>query len=486
MLFNSSIFLFAFLPVVWGVFSLLAPRATLALGWLTLASLFFYGWWNPVYLLLLGLSAVVGFAIARAARRDRRFVPVGVAFHLGLIGWFKYAGFLSAQLEAVTGWPVAMAPVALPLAISFFTFQQIAFLVDCGRGDADEPRFLHYLLFVTFFPQLISGPIVHHRELIPQLERPVRVASVDLAVGLTFLAAGLFKKTVLADGMALHVNPLYEAVERGVPMGLAASWAAALGYTLQLYFDFSGYSDMAVGLARLFGIRLPLNFHSPLKSESIIEFWRRWHMTLSRFLRDYLYIPLGGNRRGGGRRWLNLLLTMVLGGLWHGASWTFVVWGGLHGAYLVANHGYRSLKRRAGWERLLPAALGRPLSRLATLAAVAAAFVVFRSDDGLVALHFLTGMAGVRGIGSRLPDATLVAWTLSGIAVAWLLPNTQQWMRRYDPGVDSYGHLQEAPPLPWLAWQPTWDWALFVVTLLVSSLFAMMIQGHVEFLYRFF
>ena len=486
MLFNSNIFLFVFLPVVVLVFfPLVRRRASFALGWLVVSSLFFYGWWNPSYLLLLGTSIVVGFWLARAATRSRLWVWVGLAFHLSGIAWFKYAGFLSAQLESLTGWSAAVAPVALPLAISFFTFQQIAFLVDCGRGRAQEGRFLHYVLFVTFFPQLISGPIVHHREMIPQFEAGVRFRWTDVSVGLAFFAIGLFKKTVLADGVAAHSSPIFDAAARGVPIGLAAGWTAALGYTLQLYFDFSGYSDMAIGLARLFGIKLPLNFHSPLKSESIIEFWRRWHMTLSRFLRDYLYIPLGGSRHGSFRRALNLMVTMLLGGLWHGAAWSFVVWGGLHGFFLAVNHAFRRLKRRLGRERLLPAPLGRPLAAGGTFVAVVVAFVIFRAESLLVGLHVIVGMTGLRGLAGRAVEIEAGYWIVALLLIAWLMPNSQQLMRRHEPGIDIYGQLGEEPR--WrIAWQPSLPWALFILVLMAASLIAMMAEGHVEFLYRFF
>lgn len=486
MLFNSNVFLFGFLPVVLiGFFCLARWRASVAIGWLVAASLFFYGWWNPGYLALLGISIVVGFALAQAARSSRVWVWVGCSFHLGLLAWFKYAGFLSVQIEALTGWPVTVARVALPLAISFFTFQQITFLVDCGRGRAKESRFLHYVLFVSFFPQLVSGPIVHHGEMIPQFERPLRLRGADFSVGLTLLAIGLFKKTVMADGVAAWSSPIYRAAALAAPIGVVDGWVAALGYTLQLYFDFSGYSDMAVGLGRMFGIQLPLNFHSPLKSPSIIEFWRRWHMTLSRFLRDYLYIPLGGNRHGALRRWVNLTITMLLGGLWHGAAWTFVFWGGLHGAYLGVNHAYRAAKRRWGVERLLPPALGTPLAVATTFLAVVVAFVVFRAENGLVALHILVGMAGLRGAGRAVePEAGL--WIAALLVVAWALPNSQQLLRRHDPGIDPYRHLQTSDPGWKITWAPSPGWALFTWALLSASLFAIMVEGHVEFLYRFF
>ena len=486
MLFNSNAFLFLFLPITLLVFFALASRrGSLALGWLVTASFFFYGWWNPGYLVLLSTSIVVGFVLARAATRSRIWLPVGLVFHLGLIAWFKYAGFLATGLERFTGESLTLAPVALPLAISFFTFQQIAFLVDCARGRAGEARFLHYVLFVTFFPQLISGPIVHHREMIPQFEARPRFDWSHFAVGLTFLAIGLFKKTVLADGMAAYTSPIFVAAAKGVPIGLWAGWTAALGYTLQLYFDFSGYSDMAVGLARMFGVRLPLNFHSPLKSGSIIEFWRRWHMTLSRFLRDYLYIPLGGSRRGRLRRGVNLFVTMLLGGLWHGASWTFVFWGGLHGVYLVVNYAFRALKSRLGLSHVLPPALGRPLAIFTTFLAVVVAFVPFRANDLLVSLSILMGMAGVRGVAGRPVEVEAGLWILGLLAIAWGLPNTQQLLRRHDPAIDVYGHLEKDSSRT-ISWQPTPIWALYTLTLLAASLFAIMVEGHVEFLYRFF
>ena len=502
MLFNSTGFLFVFLPIVLLVFFPLARRRSgLALWWLVVASLFFYGWWNPAYLQLLGISIVVGYGLARLAQasaasgRARLWVGLGVVFHLGLLGWFKYAGLLSRSLWQLTDGRVPLvADVALPLAISFFTFQQLAFLVDCGRGRARETRFLQYVLFVTFFPQLVSGPIVHHREMIPQFERPLRFRWSDLAVGLTFLRIGLFKKTVLADGMAAYSSPVYESAARGGHVGLAAGWTAGLGYTLQLYFDFSGYSDMAVGLGRMFGIRLPFNFHSPYKSDSVIEFWRRWHMTLSRFLRDYLYIPLGGNRHGGLRRWINLMITMLLGGLWHGASWTFMLWGGLHGLYLGVNHAYRGVKRALGRPRLLPAAVGRPLAVLGTFLAVMVAFVLFRSENVLVTLSILLGMVGFRGQGGVAVPPAAGLWIAALLSIAWALPNTQQLLARHHPGFDPYGHLETGPGVPErvsgvpaaLAWQPGLAWAVFCGVLFVAALLRMMVEGHVEFLYRFF
>jgi len=272
----------------------------------------------------------------------------GIVLNLSALGWFKYANFIASTVDRWVEAGFTLAPIVLPLAISFFTFQQIAYLVDAYRTARSEPDWLQYALFVSFFPQLIAGPIVHHREMLPQFDEVGRrgPALRDLEVGATIFAIGLFKKVVIADGVAPWSTEVFESVALGAWPGLVESWGAALAYTFQLYFDFSGYSDMAVGLGLLFGIRLPLNFASPYRATSIVEFWRRWHITLSRFLRDYLYIPLGGNRRGPARRYLNVMITMVLGGLWHGAGWTFIAWGALHGVYLLINYAWRAVLGR--------------------------------------------------------------------------------------------------------------------------------------------
>ena len=287
-----------------------------------------------------------GLVLSRAAAAHRhRLLVLAVAGDLALLGYFKYAGFLVGTADQFLGgaWPIPA--IVLPLGISFFTLTQIAFLVDTARSQARDYKFTHYLLFVCYFPHLIAGPILHHKELMPQLDRAdiVRFSPRRLALGLSYFTIGLFKKTVIADALSPYVGRVFDGAAQGMAPSGAEAWGAVLAYTLQLYFDFSGYSDMAIGLARMFGVRLPLNFDSPYKAVSIIEFWRRWHMTLSRFLRDYLYIPLGGNRHGTVRRYVNLLLTMLIGGLWHGAGWNFMLWGGLHGLYLAVNHLWRAL-----------------------------------------------------------------------------------------------------------------------------------------------
>jgi alginate O-acetyltransferase complex protein AlgI len=396
----------------------------------------------------------------------------------------------------------------LPLAISFFTFQQITYLVDAYRGETREYHFLHYALFVTFFPQLIAGPIVHHREMLPQFARNTlyRLNAEHLAVGITIFALGLFKKVILADGIAVHATPVFDAAEAGfVTLTFFEAWSGALAYSLQLYFDFSGYSDMGIGLARMFGVRLPLNFNSPYKATSIIDFWRRWHITLSRFLRDYLYIPLGGSRKGEARRMTNLMITMLLGGLWHGAGWTFVLWGGLHGIYLVINH---------GWRKLIPAGNAGRLRKGAgwtiTMLAVVVAWVPFRAEslDGATAVlgammgnngFFLPGsylghLNRIAGLGDLLQaqgwmfgDVTLfkgvteVSALLVLILIAALLPNTQQFMRRYRPAFETYKGEIPRVRYRWLEWRPSWGWAIF--TAWVGVLAVLGLTRISEFLY---
>ncbi|MCC7282243.1 MAG: MBOAT family protein, partial [Acetobacteraceae bacterium] len=366
MLFNSAVFLFGFLPVCSGVFLLLRRRLPwLLVPWLLACSFVFYGWWSPRFLVLLLVSTLVNWGIARALVRarpeGRQLLVAGLAWNLGLLGWFKYTNFLIATADAITGFAIAPLDIVLPLGISFFTFQKIAYLVDVHDGRAEPGGLLDFMIFVFFFPQLIAGPIVHHSEMLPQFrglsahEPPGREqAGPNLVLGGVVLLAGLFSKVVVADQLAPYANAVFDAARDGAAVGCLEAWQAALAYTGQLYFDFSGYSIMALGLGLLFGIRLPLNFNSPYQASSIIEFWRRWHITLSRFLKDYLYVPLGGNRKGPLRRHVNLMVVMVLGGLWHGAGWTFVIWGALHGVALVLAHLWRArmgdrMPALAGW-----------------------------------------------------------------------------------------------------------------------------------------
>ncbi len=470
MLFNSIFFICGFLPVVaLGFFLLGRASQHLAALWLCAASLFFYGWWNVNYVWLLLTSVVfnyaMGYLIGHAGPpRARVLITLAVTIDLLLLGYYKYTGFFLDSWDRVTGFDWSLGHIILPLGISFFSFTQIAFLVDVYRKKASEYNFVHYLLFVTYFPHLIAGPILHHAQMMPQFAQrsTYHLNWKNIAMGATIFIIGLGKKVLIADLLSGYSRPIFQGVtDGGTPMFMEA-WIGALSYTLQLYFDFSGYTDMAIGISLMFNIRLPLNFNSPYKAVSIVDFWRRWHMTLSAFLRDYLYISLGGNRCGPMRRYVNLLLTMLLGGLWHGAGWTFVVWGGLHGLYLCINHAFMAFRQRIGWEvnrfgkwESIPA-IGL------TFLSVMVAWVFFRADNMASALSLLRGMAGLNGLSLpaewqhssvmahlgwlpgfhhavfngympltfpvvRYSNNSLPKLAL-GLFIVWFLPNTQQWM----------------------------------------------------------
>jgi alginate O-acetyltransferase complex protein AlgI len=438
MLFNSYPFIFLFLPIVLAGYFWLGRSSSLApVWWLALASLVFYSVsnWQFVGLLLasVAFNYFIGWLlITKRLGSTTRFavLTVGVAGDLMVLGTFKYAGFFAANLNALFSTGIVVN-ILLPVGISFYTFTQIAFLVDAYRGNVARYALPHYALFVTYFPHLIAGPILHHRDMIPQFEseRSKHPAPHLILCGLIIFAIGLFKKTCLADGIQPLVAPAFGA---NYP-SFDQAWIGALAYTFQLYFDFSGYSDMAIGISLMFGIFLPLNFNSPYKSTSIIDFWRRWHMTLSQFLRDYLYIPLGGNRHGRTLRYVNLMITMLLGGLWHGAAWTFVVWGALHGAYLCVNH---------AWSNYGPAVAPR-FARVANAAAfvltfvsVVIAWVFFRADSISSATFVLSRMADPTNIVFGHGEMANAMFIAVYAAIAWLAPNTQEIM--------SYDHKNRA------------------------------------------
>jgi D-alanyl-lipoteichoic acid acyltransferase DltB (MBOAT superfamily) len=369
-------------------YSIKRKNNEIALSFLVIASLFFYGYWEPKYLILILSSVLFNFLIGKKLNsgNNKTLLFFGVASNLFLLGYYKYTDFLLNNLNSIFHLDISLQNIVLPLAMSFFTFQQIAFLVDSYRGETRDYNFGHYMLFVSFFPQLIAGPIVHHKELIPQLTKLNKNIDFDkVSKGIAIFTLGLFKKVMLADQLSIVANRLFSGTQVESLTTLNA-WAGSLSYTFQLYFDFSGYSDMAIGLGLLFGVVLPINFNSPYKSTSIIEFWRRWHITLSHFLRDYLYISLGGNRSGKTRKYLNLFLTMLLGGLWHGAGWTFVAWGALHGSYLIINHFFRYLQNKFNFK------LPKLLSLLITFLSVVIAWVYFRAQNIEQAHQILTRM----------------------------------------------------------------------------------------------
>ena len=430
MLFNTQAFVLAFLPPVLTLYYAARTRPQRQ-AVLVAASLLFYGLWDWRFVPALAALTLANWAVARlwgTWRRDPILV-LGILMNLFVLGVCKYANFLGANLAAALAQPFTPFDIILPLGVSFFTFQKISYLVDLRRGDRHVYGLLEFAAFVTFFPQLIAGPLVRHNEMIPQFARDPQGAALweNLSRGALLFVIGFAKKSGIADTAALTCDPLY-AQAALAPLTLVEAWAAAGAYTLQIYFDFSGYSDMAIGLARMFGLQIPLNFNAPYRAQSVRDFWRRWHITLSRFLRDYVYIPLGGNRASPPRQAANVLLTMLLGGLWHGAAWTFVAWGGLHGAALALE---------AAWSRTRFPTPPRALTAPATFLFVLLAWVLFRAPDFATATRVYAGMLGLEGLG----HAKLEAWPVLafGTAAALLGPTSQDLA------------LARLPPHPWTA-----------------------------------
>jgi alginate O-acetyltransferase complex protein AlgI len=485
MLFNSYAFILLFLPVTLGGYLVLraADAHRLAFAWLAAASLAFYGWWSlkalALLVALMGANYIIVSLLLRTADGSppvrRALVALAIAGNLAVLGYFKYANFFLENWTALTHSQFEFVQVVLPLGLSFFTFQKIALLVDAYRGKVSHLDPLGYMLFVSFFPQLIAGPIVHHSEVMPQFADPDRPIGGQIAQGLMLFSLGLAKKVLLADGIAGWVGPVFDAAGPAHLPTAAEAWIATLAYALQLYFDFSGYSDMAIGLALMFGIRLPLNFNSPYKAKNIIDFWRRWHMTLSRFLRDYLYVPLGGNQRGQLRRQINLMITMVLGGLWHGAAWTFVVWGALHGLYLIVNHAWGAVRVRFNW-RCASYPLTRGLAQLTTFAAVLVAWVFFRAPDLDAAWSILQAMAGQAAAAtSAFDDMAALPWLAALLAIVWLAPNSAEVVGYTFAGKP----LSLSGATAW--WSPSWRWA--TACGLLAALCLMSMTRVSEFLY---
>lgn len=496
MLFSSYQFIFFFFPVVLTGYSLLTyfTSGRSPIIWLMLSSFFFYGFWNLSFLILLFSSIGVNYLFARhisQAEKKKGVLVAGICFNVALLAYFKYANFFVGQLNLLLSEPFSWSPVILPLAISFFTFQQIAYLSDVAKGRAEVYGLLEYALFVSFFPQLIAGPIVHHAEMMPQFKRSsTRVSGDVLALGFTWFTMGLFKKLVVADIVAEWVNPFFEEISKGNPASFIEVWGGVMGYTSQIYYDFSGYSDMAIGAALMLGIRLPLNFNSPYKSRSVAEYWRRWHMTLGRWLKEYLYIPLGGSRCSRARQYTNLMLVLLIAGLWHGAGWNYIFWGAVHGVFLCVNHAWRM-----GWGSRLPKLrIMNAVYLLFTLMCVAVARVFFRCPDLTTAMHTLKAMAG--GFGCSLPIAlenSPVAGLgslgirfdglglMAGLAlpvigltllVAIFAPNSQEIL----------GQTSEASKFSFRwRWQPNRRWAIVTALMFVIALLRL---GHItEFIY---
>ncbi len=484
MLFNSFPFILIFLPIVLGVYFLMPSKwGGVFLPFLIAASLVFYAQWNWCYVFLLfasiGFNYVVGMALSRGTFKHRRVVlAIAITVNLAALFYYKYfyffMGIFHQQVTAV---------IVLPLAISFLTFHQVAFLVDIHRGQSPPVNFIKYAASIVFFPHLIAGPIVRYRELYPQFSKPIHSLRSwnNIYVGCIIFFIGLFKKVIMADRLAEFANPVFDAIP-GHTLSLVEAWAGVLAFGFQIYFDFSGYSDMAIGLARMFGIYLPLNFNSPYKSKSIIEFWQRWHMTLSRFIRDYVYIPLGGNRRGQARTYVNLMVSMVLVGLWHGANWTFVLWGAFHGVCLTINH---------MWQRYV-ALTGRPMKFwLIDKACVCVVFMlvmlgwtIFRVQDISAWGALLKGMLGVGGLQFKGMEyfwgMEEVLWL--AIAFVWVVffANTQELMKRYK--VQPKGYFETIPVMQRALSFRAYGWVT-TASGLVAAWVVMHISHAREFIY---
>jgi alginate O-acetyltransferase complex protein AlgI len=535
MLFNSYAFIFIFLPAVLSGCFILAKLwgARAAQVWLIVASLYFYAAWNLAYFPLLILSILFNYAIAKSMARTensghRKYLLLtAVIGNLGTLAYYKYANFFISAFDTASGASFSFQTVLLPLGISFYTFQQLTLLADMkSRQSTHSLRFHHFVLFIIFFPHLIAGPIVHHREMMPQFETAdYRFRWSNLAVGISLFVMGLFKKVVMADGIATYVSPLYTSAAGGNKLTLFYAWAAAFGFLLQLYFDFSGYSEMALGLARMVGIKLPINFNSPLKATSITEHWSRWHMTLTRFLTEYLNRPLmtwfarkrkraGKGGIGGPQIQLGALaniivlpslVTMFLAGLWHGAGYQFLVWGTLHGLYISINQTWRLLtssyfKNRRRYEMIM-----RPLGFLMTLFGVVIAIPFFRSDSVETALNVFRGLFFFNGatlpdvIAYRLPRiaailsqtgivfepgslVTLIttwSWIMVLLTIALIAPNVIQILRNYEPVVALPSSISARPFISttfygrWFLWAPDPRWAMTTVALGVLAILSL-------------
>jgi alginate O-acetyltransferase complex protein AlgI len=510
MLFNSSVFIFLFLPITLLCFALFIRLKwyEISKAWLILASLVFYGYWNIDYVKLIiaimFFNYGVGFLINKQSQIDseksektwksKALMIFGIVVNLTLLAYFKYANFFLKNISVLTGINFNIGKILLPLGISFFTFQKIAYLVDSYKGYTKNYNLLDYSLFVIFFPQLIAGPIVHHSDIVPQFADKTnnKVTWQNISVGVTIFSLGLFKKVILADTISAYGTPVFYAAEAGTRLSFYEAWAGLLAYTLQLYFDFSGYSDMAIGIARMFGIVLPVNFNSPYKADSIIDFWRRWHITLSNFLRDYLYIPLGGNRKGNFRRYLNLMITMLLGGLWHGANWTFVIWGGLHGFYLIINHLYihkiKSLTISSNKQSNIAVIL---FNRMITFGAIIFAWIFFRAESIDGSINILKSILGFNGIPIKLSASAIspnnllningILWLIALLLIVWFAPNTQQIMSNYNPALNIDKYHEKISSI--LSWKPNLFWGLSLGLILFIALSKVLQANESEFLY---
>ena len=468
MLFNSTEFIFMFLPFSFILYFYInyLKKTTLAKIFLVFSSLVFYSWWNIIYLPLILVSMLFNYYIGNKLTENKKIekyskkniLIFGIMVNLLLLGYFKYADFFIENINLIFKSQLNLLHIALPLAISFFTFQQIAYLVDSYKKETKEYDFLNYAVFVTFFPQLIAGPIVHHKEMMPQFEnlKSKILNYKNILFGIFLFSIGLFKKVIIADSFASIATHGFDSA---VDLSFVEAWVTSLSYTFQLYFDFSGYTDMAIGIALLFNIKLPINFNSPYKALDIQDFWRRWHITLSRFLKDYIYIPLGGNRKGSFRMYNNLLATFILGGIWHGAGWTFVFWGFLHGVALVIHRIWKSLGFR----------MPKILAWFITFNFINIAWVFFRAKEWDDAIRVLDAMFSVDTIFSSqyLENIMIPALLVVFVIVLWF-KNSHEMI--------NYPKLLLKEDIPWQK-------IYFYAFILFVSVSAVTLQKYTEFIY---
>ena len=510
MLYNSYIFIFLFLPITLLGFHLLSKKGhyKLTVSWLVAASLFFYGWWNPIYIALIVGSAIFNYTFGYLLlKRPRKiFLYFGIIGNLVTLGYFKYANFFVDNINFFFDNNIILEQIILPLGISFFTFQQITFLVDTYSGKTKEYNFLQYCLFVTFFPQLISGPIVHHRRMMPQFAKESIgfLKLENLAAGLTTFIIGLFKKVFLADNIEVFATPAFDAALYGIDLTFFEAWGASLAYAFQLYFDFSGYSDMALGLGLMFGIALPFNFLSPFKSKNISEFWRCWHISLSTFIRDYLYFPVSllltryamSNKLGHIPLFiLSIFIPTIFAffwmGLWHGAGWHFVLFGLIHGVYIVIyNIWIKVVNIIPEDKRIKKNNITDFISQIITFLAVIFSFVIFRAENLSIAKDIISSMLGFNGIEFSDMFRIGVFGAKSGIGVFWILlsmfivnflPNSKEFILNKNKAFVKQGDVASNVTNKRITWRPNLFWAIIVVIMLTLSLISF--SNTSEFLY---
>jgi len=497
MFFYSFEFLFLFLPITLGLFFLTEIKfgRRPAIIFLVMSSLVFYGVWNPAYLALLSLSILFNYYLGHYLQKhaSRLLMWLGVAANLCVLGYYKYANFFLDTIDALAGTSWQIEQIILPLAISFYTFQQIAWLVDSysKRVDTKTEGFWHYALFVSFFPQLIAGPIVHHTEMMPQFAKDstFRPRWDSLAIGLTIFIIGLTKKVVIADELAAIATPVFTEAETGT-VALTSAWMAAFCYTFQVYFDFSGYSDMAIGLARMFNIRLPMNFRSPFKATSIIDLWAGWHITMTRFFQTYVYMPLSimffrietkWFKKGSLSIYVSTFITFLAIGFWHGANWTYLIFGFMHGCFVLINHMWRNMQKNYNFSAL-PKFIGCGLTFFVFMLSC----VIYRAENLDIAGVMYQAMFQPDIIANEVYQLEkLILVALIAIA-AFTMPNTQQIMQRYRPVINTslLKRLSRHSIFYRMIWRPTALWGAIILALYIMCLNTLMDAGRVqEFIY---